>query len=56
MQNYITHYVTGFENLKKILNQLDLDPLVGDYTYEVESRGETDDDHMYFIQVIPAEH
>ena len=56
MQNYITHYVTGFENLKKILNQLDLDPLVGDYTYEVESRGETDNDHMYFIQIIPTDH
>ena len=56
MNNYITHYVTGFDNLKTILDQLDNDPLVGDYTYEVESRGETDDDHLYFIQIIPASH
>tara|TARA_R110002012_G_scaffold302422_1_gene503316 strand:- start:382 stop:552 length:171 start_codon:yes stop_codon:yes gene_type:complete len=54
MHNYITHYVTGFDNLKTILDQLDNDPLVGDYTYEVESRGETDDDHLYFIQIITA--
>jgi len=52
MQDYITHYVTGFENLKTILNQLDNDPMVADYTYECESRGETDNDHFYFVQIL----
>ena len=56
MQNYLTHYITGFDNLKIILDQLDNDPLVEDYTYEVESRGENDNDHMYFIQIITTNH
>ena len=55
MQNYITHYVTGSDNLRTILDQLDNDPLVGDYSYEIESQGETDD-HMYCIMIIPCDY
>jgi len=56
MQNYITHYVTGSDNLKTILDQLDNDPLVGDYDYEIESQGATDEDHMYCIMIIPCDY
>ena len=56
MQNYITHFITGSENLKTILDQLDNDPLVGDYSYEIESQGETDDGHMYCIMIIPCDY
>ena len=56
MQNCITHFITGSENLKTILDQLDNDPLVGDYSYEIESQGETDDDHMYCIMIIPCDY
>ncbi len=56
MQNYITHYVTGSDNLKTILDQLDNDPLVGDYDYEIESQGATDEDHMYCIMIVPCDY
>ena len=52
MENYITYEITGFENLKTIIDQLNNDPTVIDYTYECESRGDSDDTHEYFVQVI----
>ena len=58
MQNYITHFITGSENLKTILDQLDNDPLVGDYSYEIKSQGETDDGTIvswsYLVTIKPS--
>ena len=52
MENYTTHYITGFKNLKELLDQLNNDSTIIDYTYETESRGESDDTHEYFVQII----
>jgi hypothetical protein len=45
-------YLTGFSELKKLIEVLNNDSNVEDYTYECESRGECDDTHEYYIQVI----
>ena len=52
MENYTTHYITGFQNLKNLINKLNNDCTVIDYTYECESRGDSDDTHEYFVQII----
>ena len=48
-------YLTGFSELKKLIEILNNDSNVKDYTYECESRGECDDTHEYYIQVIYRE-
>ena len=48
-------YLTGFSNLKKLISKLESDSNVEDYTYECESRGDSDDTHEYYIQVIYKE-
>ena len=50
--NYQEIYLTGFENLKKLIKELNNDYTIIDYTYECESRGENDDTHEYYIQII----
>ena len=50
--NYREIYLTGFQNLKNLIKELNNDSTVIDYTYECESRGENDDTHEYYIQVI----
>ena len=52
MENYTTYEITGFQNLKNLINKLNNDSNVIDYTCECESRGENDDTHEYFVQVI----
>ena len=47
-----TLYITGFKNLKNLINKLNNDSNIIDYTYETESRGESDDTHEYSIQII----
>ena len=50
--NYKTLYITGFQNLKNIINKLNNNSNIIDYTYECESRGKNDNTHEYFIQII----
>ena len=50
--NYKEVYLTGFNNLKKLIKELNNDSTIIDYTYECESRGENDDTHEYYIQII----
>ena len=50
--DYKTHYITGFQNLKNLINKLNNDSTIIDYTIETESRGESDDTHEYFVQII----
>jgi len=50
--DYKTLYITGFQNLKYLINKLNNDSTIIDYTYECESRGESDDTHEYFVQII----
>lgn len=45
-------YITGFEKLNKTLDKLEQDPKVIEFEFECESRGESDDTHEYFVQVI----
>jgi len=58
MQNYENFYITSNQNqnsleqLNLIIDQLNNDPTVIDYSIETESRGENDYDHEYFIQII----
>ena len=52
IMNYKTLYITGFQNLKNLINELNNDSTIIDYTYETESRGENDDTHEYFVQII----
>jgi hypothetical protein len=48
-------YITGFSNLSKLIEVLNNDSNIEDYTYECESRGECDETHEYYIQVIYIE-
>ncbi len=48
-------YITGFSELKKLIETLNNNSNIEDYTYECESRGECDDTHEYYIQVIHKE-
>ena len=50
--DYTTLYITGFQNLKNLINKLNNDSTIIDYTYETESRGESDDTHEYFVQIL----
>tara|TARA_R100000008_G_C3480589_1_gene113655 strand:- start:410 stop:571 length:162 start_codon:yes stop_codon:yes gene_type:complete len=50
--NYKEVYLIGFQNLKKLIKELNNDSTIIDYTYECESRGENDDTHEYYIQII----
>ena len=50
--NYQEIYLTGFQNLKNLIQELNNDSTIIDYTYECESRGENDDTHEYYIQII----
>ena len=58
MQNYKNFYITSNQNqnsleqLNLIIDQLNSDPNVIDYSIETESRGETDYEHEYFVQII----
>ena len=48
-------YISGFSNLSKLIEVLNNDSNIEDYTYECESRGECDETHEYYIQVIYKE-
>ena len=50
--DYKTIYITGFQNLKNLINKLNNYSNIIDYTYECESRGKSDDTHEYFVQII----
>ena len=52
MENYTTYEITGFQNLKNLIKELNNDSTIIDHTYECESRGNSDDTHIYFVQVI----
>mgnify|MGYP003154077598 CR=1 FL=1 len=47
-----TKIVIGFKNLNEVIDQLENDPSVEDFTFEIESRGDSDETHEYFVQVI----
>jgi|11_taG_2_1085331.scaffolds.fasta_scaffold69119_3 hypothetical protein len=52
IMEYKNLYITGFNNLKNLINSLNNYTNIIDYTYECESRGENDDTHEYFVQII----
>ena len=52
MEKYKEIYITGFSKLKELIEVLNNDSNIKDYTVETESRGDSDDTHEYYIQVM----
>ena len=52
MEKYKEIYITGFSKLNELIEVLNNDSNIEDYTVETESRGDSDDTHEYYIQVM----
>jgi hypothetical protein len=52
MEKYKEIYITGFSKLNELIEVLNNDSNIEDYTVETESRGDSDATHEYYIQVM----